>query len=216
MEYTLLIGVLIFLALMTAYGYIRGLIKIVFSLVAMVATIIVAAILTIPVSSVLKNTSAGDSVREYVQEMVDAADIVDVESISNLGLPEIILKPIEEGAEKTAMEINEFAVDALTDTIINALSFFVLSVIIYIVIRIIFVVLNVFAKLPLINEVNKWTGAAVGFVNGLLYLWVAALALAAFGSKPWAQEALRLINENAILSFIYNHNLIVWLAAHVL
>ena len=48
MEYALLIGVIVFLIAMIAYGYMRGFIKIILTMVATIATIVLAAVLTIP------------------------------------------------------------------------------------------------------------------------------------------------------------------------
>lgn len=216
MEYALLIGVIIFLIAMIAYGYMRGLIKIVFSMVATIATIILAAVLTIPFSGVLKNTGIGDGIEASVREIVEEAHIIDEESVMELDFPKAVLEPIAKGTKDAQDAIQEYVIEELTDTIIKALTFLALTLIIYIVIRIIIGVLDVFSKLPIINGINKWAGAVIGLVQGLLFIWLASLILTAFSDKEWAQEVFRQINDNGFLSFIYNNNMVIWLVTRLL
>lgn len=216
MEYALLIGVIIFLIAMIAYGYMRGLIKIVFSMVATIATIILAAVLTIPFSGVLKNTGIGDGIEASVREIVEEAYIIDEESVMELDFPKAVLEPIAKGTKDAQDAIQEYVIEELTDTIIKALTFLALTLIIYIVIRIIIGVLDVFSKLPIINGINKWAGAVIGLVQGLLFIWIASLILTAFSDKEWAQEVFRQINDNGFLSFIYNNNMVIWLVTRLL
>lgn len=216
MEYALLIGVIIFLIAMIAYGYMRGLIKIVFSMVATIATIVLAAVLTIPFSGVLKNTGIGEGIEASVREIVEQAHIIDEESVMELDFPKAILEPIAKGTQNAQETIQEYVIEELTDTIIKALTFLVLTLIIYIIVRIIIGVLDVFSKLPIINGINKWAGAVVGLVQGLLFIWIASLILTAFSDKEWAQEVFRQINDNGFLSFIYNNNMVIWLVTRLL
>ncbi|MFQ9933202.1 MAG: CvpA family protein [Lachnospiraceae bacterium] len=216
MEYALLIGVILFLAVMAAYGYKRGFVRIVLSMLAMIVTIILASVLTIPVSGFIKETSVGEGIRASVEEMVEGADIIDAESINNLDLPKSMLEPIAEGAESTQQAIGTYVADALTDTIINSLTFLILVIVIYIILKIVIAALDVVTKLPVLNSINKGAGAVIGLVQGLLFVWVGCLVLAACSDKPWAQEAFRQINDNELLSFIYNNNMIIWIITKLL
>lgn len=216
MEYALLIGVVIFLAVMAVYGYMRGFVRIILSMAATIVTIVLAAVLTIPVSGVVKNTEIGENIRKSIGELVEEAELINVDSINTLDFPEAILKPIADGAKDTEQALQEYVSDALTDTIINAITFLILAVVIYIAIRIIISVLDIFTKLPILNGVNKGAGAVAGLVQGLLFVWVASLILAACSDKAWAQDAFRQINDNELLSFIYNNNMIIWLISKVL
>lgn len=216
MEYALLIGVILFLAVMAAYGYKRGFVRIVLSMLAMIVTIILASVLTIPVSGFIKETSVGEGIRASVEEMVEGADIIDAESINNLDLPKSMLEPIADGAESTQQAIGTYVADALTDTIINSLTFLILVIVIYIILKIVIAALDVVTKLPVLNSINKGAGAVIGLVQGLLFVWVGCLVLAACSDKPWAQEAFRQINDNELLSFIYNNNMIIWIITKLL
>ena len=63
-------------------------------------------------------------------------------------------------------------------------------------------------KLPVIKELNKLAGFAVGLMEGVLLVWLLCLALQACGSESWAQETFVQINDSSFLSWIYNHNLL--------
>lgn len=216
MEYALLIGVIVFLIAMIVYGYMRGFIKIVLSMAATIATIVLAAVLTIPFSRVVKNTGIGEGIEASVREIVEQANIIDENSIMNLDFPDAILEPIAQGTAQAQETIEEYVIDELTDTVIKSLTFLILTIIIYIIIRIIIAVLDVFSKLPIINGINKWAGAVVGLAQGLLFIWIASLVLTAFSDKAWAQEVFRQINDNSLLTFIYKNNMVTWLVTKLL
>ena len=84
-------------------------------------------------------------------------------------------------------------------------------IVIYIILSIIINVLDFVAKLPLISNINKSGGLVIGLVKGLIYVWIACLALTAFSDKAWAQEAFRQINNNKLLTIIYEYNPIIFL-----
>ena len=104
----------------------------------------------------------------------------------------------------------------ITDTAFNAGVYLVVTIIVYIIVKVIISMLNFVAKLPLIKEVNKIGGFAIGVVYGLVVLWAACLVLTACSSKPWAKEIFVAINKNSFLGFVYNNNLITWLVTKVL
>ena len=201
---------------MIVYGYMRGFIKIVLSMAATIATIVLAAVLTIPFSRVVKNTGIGEGIEASVREIVEQANIIDENSIMNLDFPDAILEPIAQGTAQAQETIEEYVIDELTDTVIKSLTFLILTIVIYIIIRIIIAVLDVFSKLPIINGINKWAGAVVGLAQGLLFIWIASLVLTAFSDKAWAQEVFRQINDNSLLTFIYKNNMVTWLVTKLL
>jgi len=57
MEYGLLIGVLVFLFVMGLYGYMRGFLKIVLSVVAMFVTLLAVTFLSTPVGDIVKENT---------------------------------------------------------------------------------------------------------------------------------------------------------------
>jgi uncharacterized membrane protein required for colicin V production len=216
MEYGLVIAVIAFLSLTALYGYTRGMVKIVLSMVAMIITIVLATILTVPVGAIVKAaTPIYDNMYETVSETIEKQEITDIESLKKLDLPEqIIDKIIEE--EDSIKNLEKVVCTEVTDSAFNAGVFLILLIVIYIAVKIAITMLDFVAKLPLLKEVNKIGGLAIGLIYGLVIVWAACLILTACSSKPWAQDIFAQINDNEILSFIYNNNLITWLVTKVL
>lgn len=212
MDYAILIGVLVVLGLSALYGYKKGFIHIVLSMVAMLVTTILAGLLTVPVSAMISSaTSFDESIHESVSELVASSGVMDVNSISKLNLPTQIEEIIIDGASGAVEGFNEYLVSTVSDLILKAITFFVLIIIIYIIVRIVIFMLDFISKLPVINSINKSGGLVVGLLQGLLFVWIACLIVTAFGDKAWAQEVFAQINANPLLTFIYNNNLIIFI-----
>ena len=211
MDYIILIGVVAVLAICGFIGYKKGMVKILLSMVAMLVTYILAASLTIPVSAALKATTpVYDTIEKSVSDLVEKSDVTST-SIESLNLPEQIEEKIMEGAATVTDSFNKYLIETLSNLILKAMTFFVLIIVIYIIVCIVIKVFDFVSKLPLIKNINQTGGLAIGLVQGLLIVWLGCLVVTAFGDKAWAQEAFRQINDNALLTFIYENNPIIYL-----
>ncbi|BCN28858.1 CvpA family protein [Anaeromicropila herbilytica] len=111
-----------------------------------------------------------------------------------------------------ALAINSFegyVSGYLTVIAINAFSFFITFLIIKIIFFVLSKVLDIISKLPILNGLNKTAGLLVGLLQGLAVIWVLCIVLTAFSTSQIGQELFKLINESAILSSIYNNNLLL-------
>jgi uncharacterized membrane protein required for colicin V production len=216
MDYIILIGVVAVIGLFALVGYKKGMVKIVLSMIAMAVTYILAGALTIPVSMALKSaTPVYTTIEESVEKMVKEAKIddtkLDITAIEKLNLPSQIEEKLIDGAEKVTSGFNDYLVSSISNFILKALTFFILFIVIYIILSIVIKIFDFVSKLPLINTVNKAGGLAVGAAQGLIIVWIGCLVITAFGDKAWAQEAFRQINDNKLLTFIYENNPIIFL-----
>lgn len=216
MDYIILIGVVAVIGLFALVGYKKGMVKIVLSMIAMAVTYILAGALTIPASMALKTaTPVYTTIEESVEKMVKEAKIddtkLDITAIEKLNLPSQIEEKLIDGAEKVTSGFNDYLVSSISNFILKALTFFILFIVIYIILSIVIKIFDFVSKLPLINTVNKAGGLAVGAAQGLIIVWIGCLVITAFGDKAWAQEAFRQINDNKLLTFIYENNPIIFL-----
>lgn len=216
MDYIILIGVVAVIGLFALVGYKKGMVKIVLSMIAMAVTYILAGALTIPVSMALKTaTPVYTTIEESVEKMVKEAKIddtkLDITAIEKLNLPSQIEEKLIDGAEKVTSGFNDYLVSSISNFILKALTFFILFIVIYIILSIVIKIFDFVSKLPLINTVNKAGGLAVGAAQGLIIVWIGCLVITAFGDKAWAQEAFRQIDDNKLLTFIYENNPIIFL-----
>ena len=225
MEIALLVGVLVFLAVMFYMGYKKGIIKILLSFVATIVAFVLAMLLSSPIEGFIKNnTSIYNSMKERMTEYVTEymEDEIDLSTISNqedaikkLELPSVIKdKLITENISEDKVNIgvekfSEVIATSLADILVQAGVVMVLFLIIRVVLRILIGVLNVVSRLPLINELNKSLGGVLGIAEGILILWVLCFALTAFSGTETGKQILSAISSNSILNFIYSNNIIM-------
>lgn len=217
----LLIVVLIILMGNAIIGMRVGFIKTVFSLVSL----ILALVLTLWISPMVKNYMNGNErfyngIATKVEKLLPFGEeeIVEEEqseAIEGLSVP----KSIKEGLLKnnTAESYKDMAITGfkqyvsryLTGVIINSLSFIITFIAILIILWVIFMALDLISKLPLLNQVNKTAGLLAGLVHGLIMVWLFFILLNVFGSTVFGQSVLKLVDENEMLSIIYNNNILL-------
>lgn len=208
MNYIVLIAVIAILALSAWRGYRAGIVRMVLYIVTLVLTIVLAGLLLRPVSLLVKeNTSLYQNIETSVEEVINEHEIADIESIKQLPFPEYMLDGISTDV-MIAGDFRHVAAVGLAGQIFNAIIYICLNFVIYIIIRIIVGTFDIVTRLPVIKEVNKLAGFAVGLIEGIILVWLLCLVLQACGSEVWAQKIFVQINDNSFLSWIYNNNLV--------
>ena len=120
--------------------------------------------------------SQGEEKAEY--ETDSTGDLID-----GLKLPDLLRKNLEENnnaetyAALSVDTMTEYVSGYLARTVINGLSYVLAYILSTIMIRLIVYVLNLIAGLPVLKTANKLTGGAVGFLKGIVFIWIAFLVL---------------------------------------
>ena len=232
MDYLVLICVIFILVVCAINGYKQGAIKIALTLVASIVSIVLAISLAQPFSDFIKeNTELYNTVeksmhtfvQDYMNEELDKkADELTGDMLKDLPLPkeisDVLLKNNnkEAVAQMGAVSIADYISKELANMIVNTISFIILYVLISIAIRIIISVADVIAKLPLVKEVNKLAGVAVGLAEGLIVVWIFFIVVTALTSTEFGQIVMEQVKNNHILSFIYDNNLLLKLLMSVM
>lgn len=126
--------------------------------------------------------------------------------IDGLNLPEILRKNIEKNnntenyAELSVNTLTEYVSGYLARTIVNGLSYVLAYILATIGIRIVVYILNLIAGLPILKTANKLTGGLVGFVKGLVFIWILFLILTVLCSTEIGKTSLELIEKDSLLS----------------
>lgn len=225
MDNIVLLITLTILVFMVVCGYRKGFVKMAFSLISIVLALVLVGALT----PALSHAISGTTVYGYVQEKVEAyvsGHIGDTaggavsagvsaqtETIRGLPLPSSVQEMLIENNTDKGYE--EMAVDnfasylsgALTKMIMSAAIYIILFVVIMIAVRVAINLLDLIAKIPGINFLNKTLGTAAGLVEGVVILWILCIILTAFSRTAWAQSAFKEINDSAFLTLIYNTNI---------
>lgn len=230
----LLIGVAAFMALCIFNGYRKGFLKIALSMAALVGTIIIVSILNPYVSKFLMDNTGlyevlHESTSEFVTEIFDtqidtaiSTRTDEVFAIDHLTLPKAIREKLIEDNNSViydalgVSEFEEYISRYLACMILNAISFIGTLVIAGFMVKVIFVMADIIEKVPGIKGMNKLAGMLLGFLQGIIIIWIGCLVVTAFGATKTGQEILSMIQGSVILSFIYNNNCLLLLVGNIL
>ena len=212
----MLIMVIMILALFALVGWHKGLIKIVMSLAAMLVTIIACVFLTPMISSFVRNhTQVYDKLNKSIFEL-----IIDSDSFKNVIDDNIVQEESLNVNDIDLTKINEYGdtVSKYMELIVDKMQFpdsiaqkadVIVFVIVFLTVRILFIVTKVIEKIPVLKDVNKLMGLLLGIAEGLIVVWLIFALVTACSRFDWAASALADIGSNGLLSFIYDHNLIM-------
>lgn len=220
MENWLTIVVGVYLAGMVLYGHYKGFIRLAVSVVALIATLVIVNMAMPVVTNYLKDnevvynlfensmkkavgvTGPGDGFSPSEQRVI----------IENLNLPDQIKESLLENNNNEVyrlLGVDKFAdyiIRYLSNKVINIVCFAVLFAVVSIVIHIIMRWLDLMARLPIINGMNKIAGAILGGAEALLVIWIICLVLPAFASTQFGIEVMAQIGSSKFLSFLYHNN----------
>ena len=215
-----LIAVLAIVALFTLSGIHRGLIKMIYSIVSLVGTLIVVFLLLPVATGVIKdNTKIYQNLEQVVSEkMIPETEYTGVDQdkiIDSMGLPEVIKDIVRENntAEKYielgVSTLREYVIKTVADIIFNVAAFIIAFIVVFIIFRILFGLINVLASLPIIHGVNKLAGGAAGFVLGMTMVWIIFGLLSVFGNTELSRNVFENVSDSALLTFICKNNFVM-------
>ncbi|MBH1941124.1 CvpA family protein [Mobilitalea sibirica] len=211
----LLIFVVGFIAVNALIGYKVGFIKTVFSMFSLILAILLTATISPTVNNILKNNeNVYSKVREKVEQALEMNN-EEIETsqedtyIEGLFLPKSIRDNLIENKESKVGEFKDYLVTNITDIIIKAIAFSASFVVILIVLWIISFALNIISKLPVLKQINKFTGFFAGLLHGFIIIWLLSILLTVFSGTSFGKEAFIMIEDSEILSLIYDNNLLL-------
>ena len=225
----LLIAVgLIFLVCMIV-GYTRGFIKIVASLGATVATIVLATFLSPYVSGVLLKTVPIEEMMQEKcmeilmsnQEGVTVSD--DVENsqdaqffmIENAKLPEVFQQLLLDNNNPEIYKtlgvttFSEYIGSYLARLIADIVSFLLTLIVVTIVVRTILCTVGFIGKLPVIGGLNRIAGGILGIGTGLIVVWVLYIIITLMYDSEIGRQCFASIAENEFLTYLYENNILM-------
>lgn len=222
MEKWLSIAVGVYLAGMILYGHCKGFIKLSVSAAALVATLLIVRGVTPQAADFIKtNTRICVSFEESILSALDLGETADQAGpsgqrmiIEALELPKQLKDALLENNNNEVYHVlgveafSRYIAKYLANSILNMILFLILFVIVFTVIKIVTVWLDLVARLPVLNGINKIAGGILGGVEGVLYLWVAFLFITAFSATSMGRLLIRQIESSAWLFFLYERNLL--------
>lgn len=225
----LLIAVgLIFLVCMIV-GYTRGFIKIVASLGATVATIVLATFLSPYVSGVLlKTVPIEEMMQEKCMEILmsnqegvtvsgDVENSQDAQffMIENAKLPEVFQQLLLDNNNPEIYKtlgvttFSEYIGSYLARLIADIVSFLLTLIVVTIVVRTILCTVGFIGKLPVIGGLNRIAGGILGIGTGLIVVWVLFIIITLMYDSEIGRQCFASIAENEFLTYLYENNILM-------
>lgn len=224
MENWLAIAVGIYLVSMVLYGHYRGFLRLAVSMGALIVTLVVVNIAMPRVTSFLKqNSTIHQIVEDSMKDALGLDKSADGETqlpsvqrtvIEGLDLPEPLKKALIENNNSEVYEMlgvnafTEYVGTYITNVIINMIGFIVLFGLVFALIHVLMAWVDILARLPIINGLNKIAGALLGGLQGLIFFWIICLAVTVFSGTAIGGMIVSQIESSVWLSYLYTHNLL--------
>lgn len=82
-------------------------------------------------------------------------------------------------------------------------------VVVWILLRIVTMVLAGIVRLPVLHQIDCIAGAVCGLCTALIIIWIGGIVVTAFAAQDWGREALSMITQSTLLTFLYNNNFLL-------
>lgn len=201
-ENSVLIAFGVFLLLMTLYGHYRGFIRMAVSMAsAVISFLLVKWMLPAVTAAVGSTPFFREQTRKLSEGLFLSGEEADYSALyRQLGLDRV--------AEATG--------EYLAGIIINVVCFIILFVLINLLLKVAAHFLNALTALPILHGTNQILGAAIGFAEGVFYLWILMIALAFMPAAGFSEAVLSQIIANEFLLWLYQNNLLLNILAGIL
>lgn len=215
--------VIIILAGFTLHGYIKGLVRVVFSLVSIFLTIVFVIWMTPYVADFLGKTPVYQNIQEKCVESIQGKTQAEMEqetenqeplTIAGIEIPQEWQELLSHKTVETAdgileqSGIYEEVGDYVAGIIINIIACIITFIIVFLVLRILVNILDIVAKLPVLNCMNHLGGTIAGALEGVIAIWILFFVITLCQSSELCQKLLQDINQNSFLKLLSENNLI--------
>lgn len=214
MNWTLIVSIAIIVGIAIVGAY-KGLVKMAFSALSAIAVIILTTILAPHVSSFVRNnTQLDETVRTKTEAYLIDKEIIKETEISfdtdKILLPQKVKDQITNDAEKYINkgreEYNQFIIDTASNAIYSVAIYVGVFIVVCILVIVIYSLLKVVSKLPVLNQLNRLAGAIIGAALGLILVWILLIVFTSFGNTALSLQVAENVKNSVLLSFLYNSN----------
>lgn len=202
-----------------AIGYRRGLIKIAFSLIASIISIILVLILCRPVTNFVMNhtelpnsieSSISVKIGSLIPSDVSAEQIQQIDDENALSVLKFFLgKELTPILNQTTTNIVQTISHEITYKIVSVIVFIVLFVVIKFILFIVRSYLEWIADLPLLDIINSTGGMAYGIISGMFLIYVGFAIISLFLPLQGDTLIAKAIQESFIGSRMFNNNIVL-------
>ena len=217
-NYVLIVAAAILLIAIIAGG-IRGFIKTFFAAFSVAIALFVAVQTGPYLGKVLQHTAMYTMISGRIEEKLDIysetqAEKVSqqIEEINQYPLPQYLKHALIENNNNQIYEalgvsqFNQYVASYMACLVLNAVSFLIVFLLAFILLKVIEAGLDLISKLPVLHGINVLGGVVCGMIHGMIILCIAITVFAWTGPGQWISAQ---INSNPLLSFLYSHNFLL-------
>lgn len=183
----LLLLVLLVLVFNVYMGYKKGLLRLVLSMVAWIAIIVIAVAWTPKMAEWISNNT---SIEEKIQNKITSSDQADNELLEVTGV-----------YDAAAKKISKFAINGLA-----FIGIILLGVLIYTFLNSILGIAN---KIPLLGGINRTAGGAFGFLKGCIIIWICFSFVGLNSESEMGELITSYIYDSKFLVAFYENNVVL-------
>ena len=219
------ISVITFMVVMLISGYCKGLVKMSSNLVTLIMSIVITRMAKPHFQEWLKNNEAVRSfvsnkveflVTEYIESTVKNSTQIQNESLSDNNIVNAIIKNTLENSDGDISEllgidkIANIITEKISDFVLSIITFLVLMIVITIIMKLIFCILDKIMALPVLSVINRVSGAILGLIESILYIWIIFIVLSLFPKNEFINDIMEQINRKGTwIYFLKESNLFI-------
>ena len=177
-----------------------------------------------PVSDFVKEqtgvyTTIENGISTFVEEKTQAIQTSQAQMadavIDSLNLPEILKNALEQSNSKAVYDqkgiqsVSVYITGWLTDLAFQAVCCVISFLVVWILLRIVTILLAGIVQLPVLHQIDCIAGAVGGLLISLIVIWIGGIAVTAFATTKWGRDALSMITQSPLLTFLYNNNVLL-------
>lgn len=204
-------------------GWARGFFRVLISVVAAIAGILLGLYSAPYISSYLKeNTDTDDKLAVYIEQKLEFSDKtedkskgVQVEIIEELPLPNVMKANIlnnnntETYDVLKATGVYDYISKSVAVVILNGAVFLVLALMCIVVFKFMSLLIKGITSIPIIKSIDRIGGGVLGGLHGILMIWVFFLTLSITSTFSVSQIIIKQACESDILKLLYENNILL-------
>lgn len=223
----LVVGIILIVSIVI--GYMRGFLKIVASLAATIAIVVLVGFLTPYVSQAIRNVTPLEETMQrkcidmLTPEGVDSEEVLagdlsrdnQISLIEESRLPKMFQEMLLSNNNNEVYEalgvtsFAEYVGTYFAKVISDIAAFLVTLLIVTIIVRTALCIIGIIGKLPVIGGMNRIAGGVIGIGTGLIIVWVLFLVITVFYDNSVSRACMEDIANNKILQVLYDSNLLM-------
>lgn len=212
----LFLSVVLFIFIMGVYGYVRGILRMLYSVAALIVSIAAMVIISPFLASTFKsNETIMQTIEKPIINTIGQKidEEVDVEGILSdyYHLPKSISEKINElvSGDVSAAKVSlaQSISREIAEYICDLLSYIIVFIVIRIVILIVGKVLHIVEKLPVIDTLNHFGGVTLALVEAVGCIWIFFIIIQLFHTSQLGQLLISMVWENDFLRALYENNI---------